>query len=1147
MRLNRLDLTRYGRFTDTVLDFGPAPGDRPDLHVVYGPNEAGKSTLLSAWLDLLFQIHGQTPMNFLHDYSALRIGAELEIDGQAHRVVRIKANKNPLLDSHGNPLPEALLQGGLRGLTRDAYAAMFSLNGRTLIEGGESILASKGDLGQLLFSASAGLADLAGRLDTLRAEAEAFLSDTGRKGRLLDLKRDFDALGGQMRALDTAAGEHAQLVRARDAARAELDAAITRAEAARTEANRLERMIGALPLARRLLWLAARVDEYGDLAMPPQTWIDDLPGLDRAQTEFATRIALATGQVAGLSAEMEHIPRDPAVCAQAAAIAAAERLKSGHDTALDDLPRRIRDRDTIEGLIADRLRRLGQVGANPRTLLPEARIVAGLRALIGARSGVETALDTAEHEAETARQDRDAALRALAETGGGAATGTEVAGRLVAQLRRDDPQGAATRAREARSQEAAQTEAALAALRPWTGTAADLAAIVPADPARLETVRIGLAAATRDLERCGETVTRMRAETSRAEARAGAAGGGASVTLGQAAAIRAARETAWTRHRGVLDADSADDFERAMRLDDQVTAALASERARAEKTAEAAQALAELRAGLALAQTARQDAKTRLDGLRADLGAMVRAICPALPEESDIDSFTAWLGRLDGARTQAARLVAADRLLAGQAVALKVATNDLRAALGLAGVETPPDAGFALLFETAQALLDRGAAIAQQRKAASEAETRLTHRLAALKKARKTEAGWTAKWAEACAATWMVPPPDVAGMGAVLDELAGLQADLTQRDELDDRIAKMQDNRDRFADAVAAIAARIDLTPGLDPAEAWGRIVRRQRDSDRAESTRNTLAGKLDEARKALDSLQGDAELHRRRVDEIAGFFGRSEWADIREALAAAGRRAGLIGDRDILAGDLRARLGVADTETALEMLKDRDGDEMQARAATLSDDLKGFDAARQEAHSRLSATESALAAVGGDDAVARIESRRQTLLMQIEDGARSWLRHRLGLRAVDHALRRYRDSHRSGMLDRASNAFRAMTGGRYDGLAAQPDGPREVLVALVAGGGSKSADQLSDGTRGQLYLALRIAGYHEFARSNGPVPFVADDIMESFDDTRTAEALKLLAETGRAGQVVYLTHHEHVCRIATAVCPGVRLHRLDP
>jgi uncharacterized protein YhaN len=77
------------------------------------------------------------------------------------------------------------------------------------------------------------------------------------------------------------------------------------------------------------------------------------------------------------------------------------------------------------------------------------------------------------------------------------------------------------------------------------------------------------------------------------------------------------------------------------------------------------------------------------------------------------------------------------------------------------------------------------------------------------------------------------------------------------------------------------------------------------------------------------------------------------------------------------------------------------------------------------------------------------------------------------------------------------------------------------------------------------LYLALRVAAYHERA-GLGPVPpFVADDIMETFDDDRAAETFQVLAGMAGRGQVIYLTHHRHLCDIARAVCPQVRLHRL--
>src|SRR3546814_13903195 len=85
----------------------------------------------------------------------------------------------------------------------------------------------------------------------------------------------------------------------------------------------------------------------------------------------------------------------------------------------------------------------------------------------------------------------------------------------------------------------------------------------------------------------------------------------------------------------------------------------------------------------------------------------------------------------------------------------------------------------------------------------------------------------------------------------------------------------------------------------------------------------------------------------------------------------------------------------------------------------------------------------------------------------------------------------------------------------------------------------------MSKGTRFQLYLALRVAGYFEFAKTRSPVPFLADDIMETFDDFRAEEAFRLFAQMAQVGQVVYFTHHQHLCEIVRTVCPSARIHAL--
>ncbi len=215
-----------------------------------------------------------------------------------------------------------------------------------------------------------------------------------------------------------------------------------------------------------------------------------------------------------------------------------------------------------------------------------------------------------------------------------------------------------------------------------------------------------------------------------------------------------------------------------------------------------------------------------------------------------------------------------------------------------------------------------------------------------------------------------------------------------------------------------------------------------------------------------------------------------------------------------------------------------------RSRPAELSREA-GDVAANAESCAAYREAQRRLDAVGGDDAVARIEERRRTILEEIKDGARRYLTLRAGVAAADEALKLYRDRHRGAMMERASKAFSEISRGAYRGLTAEPNGQSETLIALGADGGSKAAEQLSKGARFQLYLALRVAGYHELAKARPPAPFVADDIMETFDHFRAEEALKLFADMGRVGQVIYFTHHLHLAEIAQRVCPEARVHEM--
>ena len=127
---------------------------------------------------------------------------------------------------------------------------------------------------------------------------------------------------------------------------------------------------------------------------------------------------------------------------------------------------------------------------------------------------------------------------------------------------------------------------------------------------------------------------------------------------------------------------------------------------------------------------------------------------------------------------------------------------------------------------------------------------------------------------------------------------------------------------------------------------------------------------------------------------------------------------------------------------------------------------------------------------------------------------------------------------HRAGQQDplvaRAGALFRALTGGAFSGLAQtydDADTPR--LAGQRAGGGTVAIEGMSEGTRDQLYLALRLAYLEDYAGRAEPAPFIGDDLFSTFDETRTGYGLDALAEIGARVQPILFTRHRHVADLA--------------
>jgi uncharacterized protein YhaN len=1157
MRLNRLDLLRYGKFTGRSLDFGEARPGKADFHLVYGPNEAGKSTLFSAFLDLLFGIERLSGYGFLHPYATMRVGGVIETGGRVHSVSRVKRNQNSLLGTDDQPLPDNLFSAALGSIDRATYQMMFSLDDDSIEKGGESILKSEGELGALLFSASSGLPDSSAILSGLKAQADAFYKPQGRKHKLAELKAELEALKDEKAAIDINAREFAGLRKLRDAAAERHEAAVKARAELRVSFDHARDRIEALPLLARLRGLRSELTAFADLPEPPAAWHALLPQLQREETEIDTRLVQLDGDIERRAAEITAIERDEVVLALAGDIRDLENsgLEARHRTAASDMPNRLDERAKIIADIALRVGRLDRAdGADAATLILPAAITGRLQDLAQKHAALNERLDAALREKTLAEAENAEAIRvqaSLSSEGSPRAGDPALLADVLRTLRQND---CLLRQQTANRQIAAQEDFLadkLATLSPALLDADSLAAVsIPGetDIAEWTARRTTL---TEQLKRLDDRIAEETAMVAADEAKlqeltrtGGFAADDAALTL------RQERDRAWQAHVAQLDGDSARVFETVLKKDDE---AAALRLARSQDLAQArglSLSIAERNGKLVALRQQRETTHAAIAALRSEISAA--AIACGLPEDTKLNQLVAWLERRVAALEVRYQLRAA-RQDARLAVADETKAKErLTQALENSGVAKGMPARLEDAIAFAERIINDLQASHRVHVTAAETVDRagaaLRLRTAAWASADADMAEWAERWQEAIAATWLaevtrpLSPQEIAPVLTILQDLDKL---IQRKADLDHRIDGMRKDQLAFAAIVGTLAERLSISPSDEPLSVVHTVRDRLAGAERQEVLFRRLSDENDARIAERCALGESRERHDAQKRGMLDLFESGSLLEVGAHLETVKARQRLHERIAEAETDLAARLGVGRADEAEMLLSAVDADGLRLEIAALQARLEQADRDGAELHAERRDAEKALAAIGGGDAVAHLEEKRRTVLAEMEERATAYLRLRMGILAGETALRLYRERHRSAMMRRASAAFNVISGGDYVGLTTQAEKGEEFLIANAAGGGSKLARDLSKGTRFQLYLALRMAGYHEIAATRESLPFIADDIMETFDDGRAGHAFSLMADMAGVGQVIYLTHHQHLCDIARQACPDVTIHTL--
>jgi uncharacterized protein YhaN len=1132
MRIRRLDLTAFGPFTDVSLDFsGGAPGG---LHVVYGSNEAGKSSARRALRDLLFGFEARTPDNHVHAYDALRIGAELELGEGTLYVERRKARKGSLRDARGDILDEAVLERVLRGLDRGGYTRTFGLGHEELAAGGEEMLRGEASIGETLFDAGAGGPGVKRVREALAAEEERLYRP---KGKLQELNVLLERHAEAKRRCQDAVllpESHREQREKLEAARGELALVSTRLEALRAEQHRVRGLVHALPgLARRSSCLV----ELESLGSVP-----DLPEGSRERREQAQALEVeARARAAKLTDEIERAKRrlgeiEVPHALLALGVARVDALANGIGRtrkAREDLPRIEGQKQQLAAEMTERLRRLGREGADSRALRVMPAASARIQKLAtehatlaervagAAQRASATARELSEQNKRLLRTEPVHDVEALARVASLARSLGDVEGPLMERQRE---LGALERALEGKLREL-----------PFAGGADALVALSMPTPERVALLieeSAELRGRERDLtEESAALGRKLAACTARIH---GLIAAGELPSVRELETLRSERDRA-TEDLGAAWKSGAPfasrPWETALSLGERADTVADRLRREADRVAAHAQADAERALLVAEADRVAGELRVLAEARGRHVEAVATLAAPLGLGATTPEELEGFLSR----RAEALSVLERARHVGEEHARLEEARGRLERAVTEA-LGSLPQGTLVFAVERVAALELEERRLRQERTEIERTIDALSARAEqdaeAVRLAEAARAAWRDAWAAALQPLGVTTPLEPAAALGLLEELAALAERSERIESLEQRVSGIRRDAVRLAGEVAEPAALLDLrVEESAPDAAAEEIVRRFHAAVTARDERARLELELCEREEELSVQRERLDTAARALKELARLArvtDPNELSAVEEKSARARELRQRLEDIEVTlmeaSGGRSVAALVAETEHET-------APRLQARLDELERELLEADEERARAVDGVASLSAGLlrqSAAEGADAL----QEEQLLAAAVRDRVERYARLKLAGVLLERAVERYRLAHQGPVLKRAGELFARLTGG-YEGLRVGRD--EEMIVAVASDGRELLPRELSEGTRYQLYLSLRLASIERHQATTEPLPLILDDAIIHFDEERKTRAFSVLSELSRTIQILFFTHLESDVALAKA------------
>ncbi len=1152
MRILEIKFLAFGPFTDLRLDL--SRGDY-GLHIIYGPNEAGKSASLRALKSLFYGIPARTTDNFIHEHQALRLGARIQAsDGEILEFLRRKGNKDTLLDAEGKPLQDSVLTKFLNGVSEEVFSTMFGIDYESLLRGGEQILKGGGALGESLFAAGMGGANLREVIQSLEDEASKLFLPRG-KAQLITSAVNAYKEAKQISSKASLSGkEWIERDRALKEARKQKSEIERELEKRIAEQSRLQRFQKAIPAIAERKELLAGIERIGKVRLLPQSF--GKKRRDAIQKLYSAREIEKDGlaKLARLKEKISLLNIPEPLLREADAVTDLQERLGSHKKAFRDLPRLQGEFSQLSNDAAAILRELrpeltlGAVDSLRLTSAKKMRIrELGNRSQAIHDKVAKISQDVKNIEAKLARKKEE--LQKLP------------AFRDVSRLRleavRAQKQGdiETDRQKAEAALEAAkkQSEVDLERLGLWNGGLDQLEALPVPSPESIDRFESAFENHARNLQGVKDRLTKLLARKSDLDKKIDELRLSGSIpTEEELEEARKRRGNGWLLVRkawieGDLAPQAAIDFdpdnplhiayEKSVYFCDQVADRLRREADRVARHAALLSQQIQYSEEIEACKREKEELEAELAGCKRewlDLWLPV-GIVPLTPRE-----MRSWTAKRLKLSEQAEKLRAEQCRIES----LKRRIDEHRTILceGLIelGEQAPkPESSLEFLVGHALALVEQITEVERRRKEVQKTVVQLEEELVAAAierdQALKDFSKWKEEWSKAVDEIALSANASPGEANAVLDKIEEIFKRVDKMTGLSSRIAGIKADGEMFEDTARKMAER--LAPEASGLSAEGIAVELKNRLRIALEDSATLTELKEQTKEVEQTIRRSTETMRASEMELnvlcreAGCSLYEELEELEERSAAA---QALRKEIEAVDKQLTGYSGGLAIEELIHEIEQIDADSLPVQIAGLGQIIKELEETRSRLLEQIGSERTHLDLMDGNAQAAEAAEKAQAILAQICEATNRYTRLRLASILLQREIERYRAENQDPILKRSGELFSKLTLGSFESLQADFNEMDEPALFGVRPGGNRAPIQgMSEGTRDQLYLSLRLASLEKYLQRNEPLPLIIDDILINFDDRRAEATLNILEELSGLTQIIFFTHHAHILELA--------------